>query len=88
MHEGPQRRQARVAGSNLAAALLLQMVQEGQDGGRAPVRHALLTWRWPTPGLNEGQEQPERIAVTGHGMGTGVLLGHQALAEEAMQQLA
>jgi hypothetical protein len=84
--EGVDGSEPRVARPRAVAALLLQVVEERGDQRCVEVRHIQSRGGLPAPQLSKRQEQTERVAVGGNGMGAGEALPLEALGEEGFQQ--
>jgi hypothetical protein len=60
------------------------MVQELQDVRGVPIGQFLLAGGSAGFFLDKQEQQTNRVAVTGQGMGAGLLLSWQAVAQEAL----
>ena len=66
--------------------VLLQVIEKGDQEGRIDLSQPELRWLLLQTLLGELQEQAERVAVTGDGMGTDTSLANQPIREEPLEQ--
>jgi hypothetical protein len=82
MKEGTHGGQPGVAAANAIAPVLLQMREEGEDALGGECLQGQSGWGDLPRALEKAQEQPEGIAVGGHGAGAHIALLHQMFGEE------
>jgi len=76
--------QARVAGANAVAALVLEVIEERTDQRRVEIADIQVA-RWRAAVLGgEAKKQPDRVAVGGDCVLTGVALVDQTVGEERL----
>ena len=79
------RGQPRVAGAHAVAALGLEVVEEAGDQRRVEIDDVQPRWWDPGALAGEAEQQPQRVAVGGDGVSTGVSLPDQPVGEERLQ---
>ena len=84
--ERPDRSEAQVAGGGAHAPRFLQFVQEGGDERRVELLEGQPVGRRVQPPLSEAQQQPEGVAIGADRMRADLLLLHQPLREEPLQE--
>ena len=82
--EGVDRPEPGVAGPGTVAPCLLEMVEERADQRSVEIVDVELERLLAGPLVGEAEQQPERVAVGGDGLGAGVALGDQPLGEESL----
>ena len=80
------RRQARVAGPDRVAALVLEVIQERADQRRLEIVDVEIAGRLVTVLGGECKQQADRVAVGGDRMRAGLSLGDQPIGEERLQR--
>ena len=83
--EGVDRSEPGVAGPGAVAPCLLEMVEERADQRSVDIVDVELERLLAGPLVGEAEQQPERVAVSGDGLGAGVALGDQTIGEETLQ---
>src|SRR5664279_3543288 len=86
VQQGADRGEAVVAGADLVAALVFEMVEERADQRRVQLGDVQLAGLRAGAGGGEGEQQPERVAVAGDGVCAGAALADEPVAEERLQQ--
>ena len=84
--EGVNRRQPSVAAACAVAPFLLQVIEKGDQEWGIDLSEPELRWLLLQPPLGELQEQAERVAVTGDGVGADAPLADQPTREEPLEQ--
>ena len=81
VHERAQRRQASVTGADGVAPALLQMIEKAQDGVGRQAFQGERGQSLPPLLAPVLEQEPEGIAVSGHGGGADIALPHQVFLE-------
>ena len=84
--QGPDGGQTGIAGANIVAPLMLQMIEEVTDEVGVDILEGQILRRLAENPVGVVDEQPERVAVAGHGVGTDLTLLHEILGEEQGQK--
>ena len=85
--QGPDCRQAGIAGTDVVAALVLEMIEKVADQVGVEILERQIMWRLAKDLVGIVDEQPERVAVAGDGVGAHLALLHEVPGEEQGQQL-
>jgi hypothetical protein len=88
LEEGPQGGQPLIARRDVIASRRLQMLQESEHPLEGQISDPQLADGSPRLRRDEGQEDPQCIAVTPNGSGSKPLLSGQILHEKAVDKCA
>ena len=83
----PDCRQAGIAGTDIVAALVLEMIEKVTDEVGVEILERQVLWRLAEDPVGMVDEKPERVAVAGDGVGADLTLLHEVPGEEQGQQL-
>jgi hypothetical protein len=84
--EGPDRSETEVAGPCARCTLCLLILQKINNERSIKIAQIQLRRRRLTPLRDKAQQQPKGVTIRGDGVHAGMLLSHQALGEEALDQ--
>ncbi len=84
--QGPDGREAKVAGPGAVVPFGLQVIQEGGDRLVVKVVPVEAGGGLPGSGVHEAHQQPERVPVGGNGAGAGLALTAQPVGEPRLER--
>lgn len=84
--ERVDRCQASIPRAGSIASLILEVVEESADQRRVQVAEVKLAGLLAGLALREAQQQPQRVAVGGHGARAGVSLGDEPVYEKRLER--